>query len=204
MSDPRDDKNEQPEIVPVENPQVRKRIFGRGVYGSKDVPIKILDICILVMIVAAVAITLFNARHGGFTVTFDTGVDDVAVAAEKAEYQKPVSEPGTVTRPGYELSGWTTAEGGKTLWDFDTDKVETSMTLYAVWTPAQIVVKFDLAGAPETLEPIEVTYGETYGSLPTPVWEGRSFAGWTYSGGAITADTKVAMPGEHVLTAVWE
>ena len=50
----------------------------------------------------------------------------------------------------------------------------------------------------------QVTFGETYGTLPEPVKEGRTFAGWEYSGQTITADTVVQMTGEHVLTAIWK
>ena len=32
--------------VPAENPMIKKRWFGRGIYGSKDVPIRVLDACI--------------------------------------------------------------------------------------------------------------------------------------------------------------
>lgn len=49
-----------------------------------------------------------------------------------------------------------------------------------------------------------VTYGEVYGALPEPEKTGVSFKGWFYSGQMIEADTRVAMTGEHVLTAVYE
>ena len=54
-----------------------------------------------------------------------------------------------------------------------------------------------------TVESKQVTFGETYGELPTPVKEGSAFGGWEYSGQIITADTVVQMTGEHVLTATW-
>ncbi len=82
------------------------------------------------------------------------------------------------------------------------------MTLYAVWTAASFPVRFDLDGGTVDGEaepdPITVTYGQPYGTLPTPEKEGAVFAGWTYSGQSITADTIVTMTGEHVLTAVWQ
>ena len=54
-----------------------------------------------------------------------------------------------------------------------------------------------------TVESKQVTFGVTYGVLPTPVKEGSAFGGWEYSGQIITADTVVQMTGEHVLTATW-
>ena len=81
------------------------------------------------------------------------------------------------------------------------------MTLYAVWMPAEVMVKFDLDGGNldgETyIADKTVTYGEAYGELPVPEKEGFRFDGWIYSGVVIQADTMVTMTGEHVLTARW-
>ena len=81
------------------------------------------------------------------------------------------------------------------------------MTLYAVWTPAQVTVKFDLDGGnidgTTQADDKVVTYGEPYGELPVPEKEGYQFDGWVYSGNIIDADTVMTMTGEHVLTARW-
>ena len=93
------------------------------------------------------------------------------------------------------------------LWYFQSEKVTGDMTLTAHWVPAQITVKFDYDGGTDVdgsaTESKQVTFGENYGELPTPVKEGSTFAGWEYSGQIITADTVVQMTGEHVLTAIW-
>ena len=44
----------------------KKRWFGRGIYGSKDVPIRILDGLITFLIVLTVALTAFFAINGGY------------------------------------------------------------------------------------------------------------------------------------------
>ena len=46
--------------------------FGRGIYGSKDVPIRILDGLIGVMIVVIVGMIIFFAVRGGFNIMYDT------------------------------------------------------------------------------------------------------------------------------------
>ena len=192
-----------------ENPMVKKRWFGRGIYGSKDVPIRVLDACIGVMILAALVLTLWGATHSGFAINFDTGVDDLKVEAQKVQHGGLVAEPETPLRPGYTLAGWsTTPEPEVHLWNFADATVQGDMTLYAVWEAASFPVKFDLNGGTvdgaSAIDPITVTYGQPYGELPVPEKEGAVFAGWVYSGQTITADTPVTMTGEHLLTAAWQ
>lgn len=53
----------------------------------------------------------------------------------------------------------------------------------------------------------EVTYGSTYGNLPTPVKTGQTFAGWydSISGGnLITSSSKVAIADNHTLYSAWQ
>lgn len=49
-----------------------KKWFGRGIYGSKDVPIRILDGFIIGAICFVVILVFWFATHGGYNVTFDT------------------------------------------------------------------------------------------------------------------------------------
>ena len=181
--------------------------FSRGIYGSKDVPIRILDGLIGVLIVVIVAMILFFAVRGGFNIVYDTdGGSDVA--SRKVRYGEFITEPETPYKPGYTFEGWYTEKEGEIVqWYFQSEKVTGDMTLTAHWIPAQITVKFNYDGGTDadgsTLESKQVTFGETYGELPVPVKDGSSFAGWEYSGQIITADTQVQMTGEHVLTALW-
>ena len=186
----------------------RGRWFGRGIYGSKDVPIRALDACIVLMIVLCVFLTAWNSVRGGFAIGFDGGGADAKIASQTVRYGKLVAEPETPDRPGYDLKGWSTSADTYTPWNFQTSTVSGDMTLYALWTPAKIPVKFDLAGGSWSggadADSLTVTYGQPYGALPAPVREGYSFDGWIYSGEQITAETTVRMTGEHVLTARWK
>ncbi|MBM6916296.1 InlB B-repeat-containing protein [Gemmiger formicilis] len=210
MSDPKEKTGAPAAETPAgENPMVKKRWFGRGIYGSKDVPIRVLDACIGLMILAALVLTLWGATHSGFAIQFDTGVDDLTVETQKVQHGGTVAEPEAPLRPGYDLVGWsTTPEPEVHLWSFADATVQGDMTLYAVWEAASFPVKFDLAGGTVNgaaeAEAITVTYGQPYGELPVPEKEGAVFAGWVYSGQIITADTPVTMTGEHVLTASWQ
>ena len=57
--------------------------FGRGIYGSKDVPIRILDGLIGVLIVVIVGMIIFFAVRGGFNSLYDRDGGS-EVAARKA------------------------------------------------------------------------------------------------------------------------
>lgn len=185
-----------------------KKWFGRGIYGSKDVPIRILDGFIIGAICFVVILVFWFATHGGYNVTFDTEGGS-EIAAQRLKHGELAKEPEIPLKPGYTFCGWITSEDESLAkeWNFATDKVENDMTLYAVWMPAEVMVKFDLDGGNldgETYIPDKaVTYGEAYGELPVPEKEGFLFDGWVYSGAVIKADTTVTMTGEHVLTARW-
>ena len=199
----------QPETTqqPEEAIRPKGKWFGRGIYGSKDVPIRILDGLIGVLIVVIVGMIIFFAVRGGFNIVYDTDGGS-EVAARKVRYGEFLTEPETPYKPGYTFDGWYTEKEGETvLWYFQSEKVTGDMTLTAHWVPTQFTVKFDYDGGTgadgSTVESKQVTFGETYGELPIPVKEGSAFGGWEYSGQIITADTVVQMTGEHVLTATW-
>lgn len=185
-----------------------KKWFGRGVYGSKDVPIRILDGFIASAIAVTVFLVFWFATHSGYIVTFDTDGGS-QIEEQELKHGELVKKPEIPVKPGYEFQKWVTSEDESLAkeWFFETDQVQNDMTLYAVWTPAQVTVKFDLDGgniAGETqADDKQVIYGEPYGELPVPEKEGCRFDGWMYSGDIIDADTTVTMTGEHVLTACW-
>lgn len=185
---------------------VKKRSawFGRGIYTSKDVPIQLLDKCIVGSIILVIGMILYFAVNGGFIISFDSRGGS-ETAPQKLRYGKLVERPEDPSKPGYEFAGWYYENDGEKDWNFMANQVTGDLTLIARWEPAAVTVKFDPAGGylPEDQLSIQVTYQGLYGELPVPEQEGAVFAGWTYSGERITADSKVQMPGEHVLTASW-
>ncbi len=183
----------------------RPRRFGRGIYEKTDVPIRLLDGFIAGIIVIIVAMVIVFAIIGGYTVRFDTS-GGTEIASQKLRYGSYVDEPEEPVRQGYEFAGWYYEGHEEETWDFAINKVGGDLTLIARWEPAKVTVKFDPDGGqmPEGMEWMQVIYQETYGELPVPRKEGSRFAGWIYGGEEITADSTVAMPGEHVLTALWE
>ena len=184
---------------------VKKKWFGRGIYGSKDVPIRILDKLIFGLIAATVILTVVFTVNGGYFVNFETG-GGTEIESQKLRYGQLVEKPEDPVRPGYEFNGWIYGEE-EYPWSFGADKVQGEMTLIAQWKPAKVLVKFDLDGGtfgehgPDG--DFMVTFGEPYGELPVPEKDGCEFDGWVYSGAVIKSDTPVTMTGEHVLTALW-
>lgn len=186
----------------------KKQWIGKGIYGKKDVPIRILDGMIGVFVAAIIILLVVLTINGGYYVTFDTDGGS-EIAEQKLSYGDYVQRPEAPVKPGYEFVHWVTSEDEylAEVWNFAADKVETDITLYAVWQPAEMVVKFDLDGGQFLEADVEagkmVTFGDVYGDLPTPEKEGYRFDGWVYSQQIISADTVVFMTGEHILTARW-
>ncbi len=187
----------------------RKQWIGKGIYQSRDVPIKFLDMFIFGIFAVIIILVIVFAVNGGYNVDFDTNGGS-EILTQRLRYGNLIEEPEEPQKAGYVFEGWVTAEdpslGEK--WDFMQGKVEGDMTLYAIWKPAQITVKFDLDGGrvagSEVIDDLLVTFGEPYGKkLPVPSREGYSFDGWIYSGNVINSDTFVTTSGEHVLTSRW-
>ena len=76
---------------------------------------------------------IFGAVNNGYTVTFDTQ-GGTRVEAQKLEYGDLVAEPAPPVLEGYRFLGWFTDPGCSQPWDFASDTVSGSMTLYAGWT----------------------------------------------------------------------
>lgn len=191
-----------------ENPAVKKRWIGKGIYGKGDVPIRILDGMIVGFVITIIVLVIVFALNGGYHVTFDTDGGS-EVTEQVLGYGDYAKAPQTPVKPGYEFVHWVTSEDEylAEIWDFSENKIEGDVTLYAVWKPAEMIVKFDLDGGSfaegEDMTEKTVTYGDVYGTLPIPEKEGFIFDGWVYSQQIIGEDSIVFMTGEHILTARW-
>ena len=81
-----------------------------------------------------------------------------------------------------------------------------NITITAQWTANPYSVTFDPNGGSVSTTSKTVTYGSTYGDLPTPTRTGYKFAGWytAASGGSqVTSSTKVTATANHKLYAHW-
>ena len=71
----------------------------------------------------------------------------------------------------------------------------------------QYTVTFDANGGSVSTASKVVTYGQTYGTLPTPTKSGNQFLGWYTAltgGNMVTADTVVNTTGDRTLYAHWQ
>lgn len=186
----------------------KKRWLNKGIYGSREVPVRILDTLILGCFAVILFLVIIFAVNGGYTVSFDTN-GGTGITSLKLRYGVLAEKPQIPQKPGYTFVGWMTAKDMSLAeeWNFTEDKVEGDITLYAAWKPADITVKFDLSGGNlngrKVAEDQQFVFGEAYGALPIPVKAGYRFDGWVYSGNVILSETVVTTSGEHVLTARW-
>lgn len=88
---------------------------------------------VAVIAVAVVVLVVLGALSSdGLTVTFDTQGGSQA-AIQSVQHGGKLTPPVDVVRPGYVLEGWSVTPDGSELWDFETDTVTETLTLYAVW-----------------------------------------------------------------------
>jgi uncharacterized repeat protein (TIGR02543 family) len=84
--------------------------------------------------------------------------------------------------------------------------ITANQTLYAQWIARTFAVTFNANGGSVTPTSMSVTYGSTYGTLPTPTKAGYTFNGWftSASGGSqVSSGTTVAITEDQTLHAVW-
>ncbi|MCD7755581.1 MAG: InlB B-repeat-containing protein [Firmicutes bacterium] len=114
-----------------QNPEQTRPL--RGLYRHVKISVRTLNVVIILGIAAIVLCVLFGVAHAGYTVTFDSrgGTD---VPSQEHMYQEYVDAPTPPTRDGYVFTGWYVDENCTTAWDFETDVVQGSFTLYAGWT----------------------------------------------------------------------
>lgn len=159
------------------------------------------------------------------TVTFDlNGADGEAPAAVTDDLGQGVAIP-TVSRNGYELTGWNTAKdgSGESHGAGSSIVLTGDVTLYAQWkqvtpdptpdqpdTPAgDVAITFDANGGTGTMEPQMVTSGQE-AALASNLFsrDGYEFAGWNtnpYGTGAKWADgSRITLTAPITLYAQWE
>ncbi len=78
-----------------------------------------------------------------------------------------------------------------------------TVTITAKWLPCSYTVNFNANGGTVGTSSKTVTYGETYGSLPTPTRSGYTFDGWYFGSNKISDSTTVSVDENHTLTASW-
>ena len=148
-------------------------------------------------------------------VDFDTqGGTPVSSKTVRAGREYGVFE--TTLKTGYTFDAWYYMNGGVVTTVVPTTIVTTSgdHTLTAAWIPNKYTVVFDWnfnwnATGVNTKtnysgDTKEVTYHDTYETLPAPSRDGYTFKNWLLDGAVVTNTTTVSTPNNHKLVAKWE
>lgn len=145
-----------------------------------------------------------------YTVSFEANNSDYtsSVSSIKVTYDATYSSLPTLKLNGYTFEGWYTAKsGGTEIKNTTKVAITTNQTLYAHWTTGTYTVTFNSnGGGTVTPSSITVTYGQTYGNLPTPTRKGFKFTGWytaASSGTRIVSSTVVRITSAQTLYAQW-
>ena len=106
----------------------------RGLYRHVKISVRTLDIIIVAGIAAMILLVVWSASGGGYSVRFDArGGSDVP--AQSVRYGEAVAEPAPPERNGYSFGGWYVDEAYGVPWDFQANRVEGDLTLFARWIP---------------------------------------------------------------------
>ncbi len=112
----------------------------------------------------------------------------------------------TYAKTGYTFSGWSTDKNATTATYTDkasvnnlTAEANGEVTLYAIWTPIEYTVTWDIDGV--TTES-KVAYGAAITAPETPTKDGYTFAGW-YKGGEEVTFPMNMPPEALTLKAKW-
>ncbi|MGN1155738.1 MAG: InlB B-repeat-containing protein [Agathobacter sp.] len=142
-----------------------------------------------------------------YTASFDANGGTCSTTSKSVTYDSTYGTLPTPSWTGYAFKGWfTLPSGGTQVTSSTTVSTASSHTLYAQWELLHYTVSFDANGGTCSTESKEITYGLTYGTLPTPTRTGYIFTGWytSASGGSnVTASTTVTTTSSHTLYAQW-
>ena len=136
-----------------------------------------------------------------FNVTFDAGEGVSDPAAQTVTYGTAYGQLPTVSRDGYTFAGWYDGEEqvtAATVFDGTAD-----VTLTARWTANTYTVTFNPNGGTVDPASMTVTFGEAFGTLPTPTRDGYAFAGWFLGEDSVSSTTTYTTVGDAELVAHW-
>lgn len=143
------------------------------------------------------------------TLRFDANGGSVGTSSRNVTWGETYGVLPTPTRNGYTFLGWYTARsGGEYVDPLDTFTGESDQTLYAQWEQSgkTYTVTFNALGGNVTPASKQVTSGQSYGDLPTPIYRGHAFDGWytQVSGGQrILSTHTVEITANQTLYAHW-
>lgn len=109
-----------------------KRPLKYKFYDKLNISVSTLNKVIIGLIALIILLTAIGMMTGkGLKVDFDTQGGS-AVESIYVKYLDKLEKPLSV-KPGYKLKAWARYADGAYEWDFDNEKVEDNLLLYAIW-----------------------------------------------------------------------
>ncbi|MEW6710669.1 MAG: InlB B-repeat-containing protein, partial [Candidatus Riflebacteria bacterium] len=100
-----------------------------------------------------------------------------AVPAKTVVPGEKITEPAQPQRAGFDFTGWYKETTLTNKWNFSTDIVNSTMTLYAGWAVKSLIVTFDSAGG-NAVTSQNVNFGEKASEPAAPTRVNYVFSGW--------------------------
>ena len=103
--------------------------------------------------------------------------EGIGVNSRGAEYNTPVERPDDPVRTGHIFNGWYKEPTFITPWNFSTDLVTSTMSLYAKWTAITYTVTFNSQGG-SSIPNVVVNHGAKVAEPTPPIRNGYTLRGW--------------------------
>ncbi len=151
--------------------------------------------------------TLYAKWIALHVVSFNSRGGSVVVPIEIMDGEKLV-EPTTPTRTGYTFDGWYKEMACKNRWNFNSETVISTIMLYAKWNALSFTITFDSqGGTAPAYKSKTITFGQTYGALPSVTRNGHTFGDWRTgkngTGTQVQPSTIFSDSSDQILYANW-
>lgn len=149
----------------------------------------------------------FNKYLSSSKITFNANGGNVDSADKIVYYGQTYGKLPEPTRDNYTFEGWyTDITDGKLITSDMPVTVLGNQTLYAHWNPKTFIVTYDANGGNVSEKNKNLTFGDSYGTLPAPTRDYYNFDGW-YSaangGNKILPDTIPDIASDITIYAHW-
>ena len=136
----------------------------------------------------------------GWNITSVNTTNDTATKV--IEYGSTYGVLPKIEKEGYTFLGWYLND--KKIEEDTAVETLSNQVLVAKFSGVEYTVTLDAKGGTLATNKVKVTYGSTYGNIPTPEKEGYQFIGWYLTNGTkVESNTKVEISSNHTLNAVY-
>lgn len=139
---------------------------------------------------------------GDYIISFDYQGGKEGRSEKTVSYNSAYGELPVTSKTGYTFAGWYL--DNRLITDSSTVEISSNVTLVAQWIPNKYNISFSYSGGEVGMEDKSVTFGSTYGELPTTSKNGYVFLGWYYGNVQITSLMIVNTSDNHTLVAKWK